>query len=114
MISRGDSILHLLPAKTRHVYIRNHFSISRHQILCANGIFYLPDVVIDTTRVGVTKQARRVIKQYGRYVIDPTTSPVAVSLMWKVILIIFSNLLLVKLCDLTTRITNVLCVFNQI
>ena len=93
MISRADSILHLLPAKTKRVFIQNHFSVSRHQILCANGILYLPEVVIDTTDVGVTKQARRIIKQYGRYVIDPTASPVAVSLMLKVVLMIISHLL---------------------
>lgn len=95
MTSRGDSILHLLPAKTRSVLIRNHFSISRHRILCANGIFYYPDVVINTTDVGVTKQARRVLKQYGGYVIDPTSPPVAVSLMWKVISLLVSNFLVI-------------------
>ena len=84
MVSRAKSILHLIPAVFKKVFIRNNHSISRHQILCANGLFYVPEVDIATTSTGVMKQARRLIKRYGIYSIDTEAPPVIVELISKV------------------------------
>lgn len=84
MVSRAQSTLHLIPAVFKNAFIRNNRSFSRHQILCANGLFYVPEVDVAMTSTGVMKQARRLIKHYGVYSIDTEAPPVIVELINKV------------------------------
>lgn len=84
MVSRAESILHLTPAVFKNAFIRNHYSISRHQILCVNGFFYVPEVDVATTPTGIVKQARRLVKRYGVYSLDTEAAPVIVEFLSKV------------------------------
>ena len=72
-----SALLHFLFASVKTVLLHNHFAFHLTPILCAGKCRYVLDRTIDSSCVGVTKQAYPVKQRLGLYRIDSSRDPVA-------------------------------------
>ncbi|KAK8801013.1 hypothetical protein WA588_001841 [Blastocystis sp. NMH] len=78
-VESEPTLLHPTRAFTKTVLLQNRHSFHVTPILCAGNDRYVPDRTIDSSCVGVTKQAYLVKQRLGFYQVDFSHKPVALS-----------------------------------
>lgn len=76
-VESEPTLLHPTRAFTKTVLLQNRHSFHVTPILCAGNDRYVPDRTIDSSCVGVTKQAYLVKQRLGFYQVDFSHKPVA-------------------------------------
>ena len=76
-VESEPTLLHPTRAFTKTVLLQNRHSFHVTPILCAGNDRYVPDRTIDSSCVGVTKQAYLVKQRLGFYQVDSSHKPVA-------------------------------------